>query len=121
MAYDAEVAERVRLALAGRDVREVRMFGGLAFMVDDRMLVCVSAGGGDLLVRVSPASDAQLLQEPGARRAQMGRGRSMGSGWIAVNREVLAGEEVLLRWLAAALSFHAEGSDRERAPRAGVR
>jgi hypothetical protein len=45
MAYDSEVAERVRAALAGRQVREVKMFGGLAFMVDERMVVCVSGGG----------------------------------------------------------------------------
>lgn len=36
MAYDSELAERVRSALADHnDVREMSMFGGLAFMVAD--------------------------------------------------------------------------------------
>ena len=32
MARDSELTERVRRALTGRDVRETKMFGGLAFM-----------------------------------------------------------------------------------------
>ncbi|WP_432487766.1 TfoX/Sxy family protein [Kineococcus sp. SYSU DK018] len=110
MPHNTEVADRVRAALTGREVREVKMFGGLAFMVDERMLVCVSAGGSDLLVRVTPDSDAQHLQEPGARRAEMGEGRSMGAGWITVDEEVLAAQEDFARWMQAALDFHAQGS-----------
>ncbi|GAB2681337.1 TfoX/Sxy family protein [Thalassiella azotivora] len=108
MGYDPEVAERVRAALADREVREVRMFGGLAFMVDGRMLVCASSGG--LLVRVDPAEDAEHLTRPGAARAEMGRGRPMGEGWITADRAVLSTDEDLAPWLAAALSFHASGA-----------
>ena len=56
------------------------MFGGLAFMVDEKMVACVSGGGGALLVRVSRSRDAEYLEVPGARRAEMGKGRSMGEG-----------------------------------------
>jgi len=36
MAYDEDLANRIREALAGQDaVTEKRMFGGLAFLVDD--------------------------------------------------------------------------------------
>ena len=110
MAYDSETAERVRAALADRQVREVKMFGGLAFMVDERMVVCVSAGGSDLLVRVSPESDAQHLKKSGAARAEMGKGRSMGEGWITVDKTALAEEEDFTYWMTAALSFHAQSS-----------
>jgi TfoX/Sxy family transcriptional regulator of competence genes len=119
--FDEQVAERVRAALSGRAVREVKMFGGLAFMVDDRMLVCVSAGGSDLLVRIAPDSDAEHLQKPGAARAEMGKGRSMGPGWITVDRTALATEEDLGYWMAAALSFHAESSGTKRRTRARTR
>ncbi|GAA4740003.1 TfoX/Sxy family protein [Modestobacter marinus] len=108
MAHDAELAERVRTALSGRDVREVRMFGGLAFMVDEKMVACVSGGGGALLVRVSRSRDAEYLGVPGARRAEMGRGRSMGEGWIAVDDEALAGDHDLQFWVDAVLAHHAE-------------
>lgn len=107
VAYDSETAERVRAALGDRPVREVKMFGGLAFMVDDRMVVCVSGGG--LLVRVSPDSDARHLEKPGAGRAEMGAGRSMGKGWIMVGKAALAGEQDFAYWMTAALSFHARG------------
>jgi hypothetical protein len=107
MAYDAELADRVRAALPeGRPVREVRMFGGLAFMLDERMVACVSAGGGALLVRVSRNRDAGHLGMPGARRAEMGAGRSMGEGWIAVDGEALAGDG-LRYWIDAVLEHHA--------------
>lgn len=111
MAYDAALAERVRAALpAGRDVREVRMFGGLAFMVDDRMVACVSAGGGALLVRVSRERDAEYLAVAGARRAEMGAGRSMGEGWIAVDRDAVDDETALRFWVDAVLEHHAEAT-----------
>ncbi|GAA1657897.1 TfoX/Sxy family protein [Actinoplanes couchii] len=105
MAYDPETAERVRAALTDRQVREVKMFGGLAFMVDERMVVCVSAGNADLLVRVSPDDAAEHLAKPGAARAEMGTGRSMGKGWIGVDKTALT--EDFDYWMTAALSFHA--------------
>ena len=117
MAYDSKTADRVRAALAGRPVREVKMFGGLAFMVEERMVVCVSAGGSDLLVRVSPDSDAQHLEKPGAARAEMGRDRSMGQGWITVERTAFAAEKDFAYWMTAALSFHAQGSGGKQATR----
>ena len=118
MPYDAEVAERVRAALADREVREVRMFGGLAFMVEDRMVVCVSGGGSDLLVRVAPEDDVEHLQKRGAARAEMGKGRSMGEGWITLDKEAFATDEDLAYWMGAALSFHAAGSGNVRGSKA---
>jgi TfoX/Sxy family transcriptional regulator of competence genes len=109
VAFDAELAERVRSALsAEEDVREVKMFGGLAFMVNEKMVACVSAGGGALLVRVSRGRDAELLEVAGARRAEMGQGRSMGEGWIAVDDDALTEDGDLSRWIAAALEYNAE-------------
>lgn len=112
MAFDELLAERVRAALVRRaveNVREVRMFGGLAFMVADRMVVCVSGGGGDLLVRVSPERGEALVAMTGAEQGVMGRGRSMGTGWIAVGAAALAAEDSLAFWLDEALAFHAAG------------
>jgi TfoX/Sxy family transcriptional regulator of competence genes len=109
VAHDTELADRVRRALSEEeDVREVRMFGGLAFMVDDEMVVCVSVGGGALLVRVSRGRDAEYLGVVGARRAEMGTGRSMGEGWIAVDEEAVTDAADLHFWVAAALEHHAE-------------
>jgi TfoX/Sxy family transcriptional regulator of competence genes len=109
VAFDAELADRVRSALAAEeDVREVRMFGGLAFMVNDKMVACVSAGGGALLVRVSRGRDAEYLEAAGARRAEMGRGRSMGEGWITVDEDALTADSDLQFWIDAVLEYNAE-------------
>jgi TfoX/Sxy family transcriptional regulator of competence genes len=109
MAYDAELADRVRRAVSDEeDVREVRMFGGLAFMVNEKMVACVSAGGGALLVRVSRCRDAEYLQVVGARRAEMGRGRSMGEGWITVDEHALTEDGDLHFWIDAVLEHNAE-------------
>jgi len=83
------------------------MFGGLAFMVDGKMVACVSGGGGALLVRVSRSRDAEYLDLVGARRAEMG-GRSMGEGWIAVDEEALTEDDHLRFWIDAVLQCNAE-------------
>ena len=84
------------------------MFGGLAFMVNEAMVACVSAGGGALLVRVSRSRDAEYLAVAGARRAEMGAGRSMGEGWIAVDEEALTDDGDLQFWIDAVLAHNAE-------------
>lgn len=110
MEDSAELAERVRCWFTGSEsTREVKMFGGLAFMKDDRMVVCVSRDG-ELLARIAPERDAELVSRPGARRAEMGKGRSMGTGWIAVDQHQLESEKQLQSWMDACLDFHASGS-----------
>ena len=114
MAYDAELADRVRGALsAEKNVREVKMFGGLAFMVNDQMVACVSGGGGALLVRVARDRDAEYLDVNGARRAEMGKGRSMGEGWITIDEEALVEDKDLHFWIDAVLEYNAQKT-RER-------
>lgn len=51
MAYDEQLANRIRLAFGTRDdITERRMFGGLAFLRLGRM--CCGIVGSDLMVRV---------------------------------------------------------------------
>lgn len=62
MAYDTDLADRVRALIAGeRGVDEKPMFGGLAFLIGGNMSVCVSGRGG-LMVRVPPEETEQLLR-----------------------------------------------------------
>lgn len=96
-----ELIDRIRASLSDGHVREVRMFGAIAVMVDDAMAVAAHKDGS-LLVRVDPAEDAWLLQSPDASRAEMGTGRSMGEGWIRVEARALHSDEALAGWLEAA-------------------
>ena len=108
MAYDEELAERIRDLLADQpDLTEKRMFGGLAFLVGGAMAVSVGSGG--LLVRRDPAGDADEL--PGARPAVMGS-RQM-RGWLTVDAGAATPDEVLARCVAcglAAAAHQATGS-----------
>ncbi len=93
------LAERVRTALPhDRPVREVSMFGGLSFMVDDSMVVAAGRHG-DLLVRVDPDRSDELLHVAGAEPAVMGVGRPMGPGWIRVSPDGLTTTEQLAFWV----------------------
>ncbi|MEO9221295.1 MAG: TfoX/Sxy family protein [Mycobacteriaceae bacterium] len=103
--------QRVRDALAATSVvREVNMFGGRAFMVNEKMLVSVGRGG-DLLVRVDPDRSAELLAVAGARQAEMGAGRSMGNGWITVAEQTVGTEEALTFWISVATGYNDKAAD----------
>ena len=119
MAYSRELANRVRESLsAGRSsVREVKMFGGLAFMVNEAMVVCVMSDG-DLLVRADPERADDLLTARGARPAEMGAGRAMGKGWITVGEEAVATHEGLDSWLRVGLEYNDTKTDAGRPKRA---
>ena len=117
MAYNRELADRIREALAARpSVREVKMFGGLSFMVNERMVVSVRSDG-DLLVRADPEGADKLLATKGAQPAEMGAGRAMGNGWISVGKEAIATEENFDFWIGVALEYNdKETSTRSRRP-----
>jgi len=102
------LARRIRDLLGtDRNVREVRMFGGLAFMVDNRL--AVSAGiAGDLLVRVDPASYDELIERRAAP-AFMGNDRPMGPGWLRVPGAHLLEDSALADWVEIGIdSRHAQ-------------
>lgn len=97
------LSDRVRALFADEpSTRDVAMFGGRAFLVDEKMVVHARTSG-DLLVRVDPDADDQLVARPGAGRAEMGTGRSMGPGWISVSAASIATEEELSFWVRTAL------------------
>lgn len=83
MAYEEELADRIRELLAGEAaVSEMRMFGGLAFLVSGNMAVAASGQGG-VLVRVDPGEWEKLAATTTAEQALMG-GREM-RGWLRVS------------------------------------
>jgi len=98
MAYDAEVADRVRDLLAGeRDLTERKMFGGLAFLVAGNMAVAASGQGG-ILVRVDPAESESLTRTTNARFMVM-RGREM-HGWLRIESSDVRTKRQLAKWVA---------------------
>ena len=103
MAYDEELAGRVRELMAGESsVSETKMFGGLGLMISGNMAVAVRGQGG-LLVRVDPSESKALLAEPGAALMEM-RGRSM-AGWVTVEAGAVEDGEALARWVARGVGY----------------
>lgn len=99
----AELVGRLRDLLAGEPAtREVSMFGGRAFMVNDRILVSAWRNG-DLLVRVAADRTDEMCALPGAAPAEMGSGRRMGAGWITVTADAIAADGPLSDWLKTSL------------------
>ncbi len=102
----ADLIERLRELLADEPVRrEVSMFGGRSFMVNEKMIVSALKDGG-LLVRVDADQHSELLRRPGASQAEMGPGRDMGPGWIEVAPDAIANDDGLSAWIDTAMSYN---------------
>jgi hypothetical protein len=105
MAYDRELADRIRMALAHQSaVREVNMFGGLSFMVNEKMTVNANTSG-DLMLRCDPKRVEELIGGTAAQSAEM-RGKPMSKGWLVVAAENVASDEDLDFWIDVALEFN---------------
>jgi hypothetical protein len=99
MAYDEELATRIREVLTGESgVSEKKMFGGLAFLINGNMAIAASGQGG-ILVRSDPGSAVPT----GATLAVM-QGRPM-DGWLRVDTDRLRTRRQLARWTEIGAAF----------------
>ena len=97
MAYDEELADRIREAIGSEPaLTEQKMFGGLAFLIGGNMAVGASGQGG-LLVRVDPAESDALVESTNASLMEM-RGRQM-RGWLRVDAEDVRDDRELAAWV----------------------
>jgi len=103
MAYDEDLANRIRELLATEDgVTETRMFGGLAFLIGGNMSVSASGKGG-MLMRCDPAQTDELAGRPHASRAVM-RGREM-DGWLRIDAEGIRTKRQLAPWVKRGVAY----------------
>jgi len=101
MAYDEDLAERIR-EIVGEPLREMKMFGGLAFLVNGHMAVAVSGKGG-LLVRVDPDQSDRLVAKTPAYPMEM-RGREM-RGWLRVDAPHVRTKAQLSKWVQRGIDY----------------
>ena len=102
MAYNEEIAARIRTSLEGRPgIIERKMFGGIAFMIHGNM--CCGVINDDLMVRVGSDSHEALLVLPHARPMDF-TGRPM-KGFVFVGPEGINDDGALSGWIGRGVTF----------------
>jgi TfoX/Sxy family transcriptional regulator of competence genes len=104
MAYNEKLADRTReiIASAGKEVEEKQMFGGLCFMVDNKM--CIGVEKDRLMVRLNPELYEMVMQKDGCTPMDF-TGKVM-KGFVFVSEEVLRGKKQLEYWVDLALEYN---------------
>ena len=102
MAYDEDLATRVRSILEGRpDLVEMKMFGGVGFLLRGNMACGVH--GPNLIVRVGPDNYERALAIPVTQEFDI-TGRPM-KGWVSVIPQGIALDEDLRVWVQQGVQF----------------
>jgi len=105
MAYDTQLADRVRAYLSNIphiDVQEKRMFGGLAFMVKDKM--CINVSKNRLMCRFDPDKENEISQRPGYQPMNM-KGKEM-KGYCYVLPEGFESNDAFSYWVELCMEYN---------------
>ena len=104
MAYDELLADRIRRNLKEKKTRfeEKKMFGGVCFMVNEKM--CVGVLKDQLMVRIDPENEIKFLAETGAR--PMDFTHCPMKGYLYIDPEGTDLEDDLNKWVDRCLEFN---------------
>ena len=103
MAYDQALVNQVRVLLENQsNVNDIKMFGGLVFMVNGNM--CCGVAGQELMVRVAPEHHQAFTMEPDVRPVTKGD-RPM-IGFLLVGGDTVKGNSGLKHWIDLALAYN---------------
>lgn len=104
MAYNEKLADRVReiIAATENNIVEKKMFGGLCFMVNDKM--CVGIKQESIMVRIDPDKFDEALEMDGCKPMNHG-GRIM-KGFLFVDEKVLNTKKKLEYWIKLTMDFN---------------
>ena len=104
MSFNEYLADRTReiIAETHKNVEEKKMFGGLCFMVNDKM--CVGVEKERLMVRLDPAKYEEVIEKEGCTPMDF-TGKVM-KGFVFVDVEALNSRKKLEYWVRLALDFN---------------
>lgn len=104
MAYNEKLANNIRelIALTHKNVEEKAMFGGLCFMVNDKM--CVGVEKERLMVRLNPDRYDEAMEKEGCTPMDF-TGRIM-KGYVFVDAAALTTKKKLSYWVQLALEYN---------------
>lgn len=104
MAYDIHLEDRIQQILKSKNIgfEAKKMMGGLCFMVDEKM--CVGIIKENLMIRVDPEIQDNLLKEQGCRIMDFTK-RPM-KGFLYVEPKAIDLDKDLEIWINYALEFN---------------
>lgn len=104
MAYNTKLVDRVREYLVNHtdlNIKEKKMFGGLAFMVNEKM--CVNVSGNKLMCRIDPCLKEEVTEKYGYQPMIM-RGREY-KGYCYVSPQGFEDDRDFEYWVSLCLEF----------------
>lgn len=104
MAYDEKLADRVReiISLTQTNIAEKKMFGGLCFMVNEKM--CVGVEAERMMIRFDPVLTDELMEKEGC--TPMDFTNKVMKGYAFVDIAVLKTKRKLEYWINLALDYN---------------
>ena len=104
MSYNEKLADRIRemIAVSHKNIEEKKMFGGLCFMVNDKM--CVGVEQERLMVRLDPAKYDEVMEKEGCKPMDF-TGKVM-KGFVFVDVDALNTKKELEYWVKLALEYN---------------
>jgi TfoX/Sxy family transcriptional regulator of competence genes len=104
MAYNEKLADRVRevIAIVHKNIEEKAMFGGLCFMVNNKM--CVGVEKERLMVRLDPDKYDEVMEKEGCKPMDF-TGKIM-KGYVFVDIDALNTKKKLEYWMKLALEYN---------------
>lgn len=115
MAYDEKLASRLReYFLPLKKVEEKKMFGGVCFMLDDKM--CVGVSKDRLLVRFDPALQEQIIEKDGVEPMDFTTKTMKGYAFVAP--EVLKNKKQLDYWVHLAIDYNPRAMSSKKSKKA---
>ena len=104
MPYNEKIADKIReiISLTHKNVEEKKMFGGLCFMVNDKM--CIGVESERLMVRIDPGMYDEVMEKDGCHPMDF-TGKVM-KGFVFVDIDVLNTKKKLEYWIGLALAYN---------------
>lgn len=118
MAYDEKLAARVREYFAPmKKTEEKHMFGGICFMLNDKM--CIGVSKDELMVRFDPELQEKVMEKNGAR--PMDFTNKIMKGYAFVNPDGVKNKKDLDYWVNLALDFNSRAKSSKKSKKESLK
>jgi len=116
MGYNESLADRIRSILEERKVKHTdkKMFGGLCFLVDEKMLIGVEKNR--LMARIDPEDEPKAMKRKGAKPMDF-TGRVM-KGYLFIDDTAVDMDKDLEYWVDLCLKYNPKAKASKKKPKA---